>query len=482
MATSTTADLTVAESDGALTRSEPLGALDTIMWRSEVDPSLRSTMAAIEILDCAPDWGRFLAAHEWASRALPRFHKKVVESAVPFAVPRWAVDDGFDLHYHVRRGRLATPSWTSLLETAQQIVMTPFDRARPPWEVYLYEGLPGGRAAYLLKLHHAIADGLGAVALMSKVHAFRREANPDDGDGMRPERPEPHRWGLLGRQVGEDLAQLPGALRSAAGAAATSAADPVGTARRVLQYGSSLRRMLTDPLSAASPLLAKRSLSWRFGALDLRFEDLRAAAKSVDSSLNDAYVASLLGGLRRYHAALDCPVATIPMAIPVSVRRPGDADDTNRITSARIAGPVAVADPAERIQEVRQLLKQAREEPATEATSAMAPYVARLPGPMLARFGGGLTKANDLQASNIPGLREDFYLAGARVERVYPFAPLPGCALMITMFSHGDTICVGANYDAASITEPGLFMSSLAEGFGEVLDLADGAEAPVLLA
>ncbi len=62
----------------------------------------------------------------------------------------------------------------------------------------------------------------------------------------------------------------------------------------------------------------------------------------------------------------------------------------------------------------------------------MAPVVARLPGAVIARFGGGLTKSNDLQASNIPGLRHDVYLAGAKIERVYPFGPLPGCAMMIT--------------------------------------------------
>jgi diacylglycerol O-acyltransferase len=482
VATNTAADVTLAESDGELTRSEALGALDTIMWRSEVDPSLRSTMAAVEILDCTPDWDRFLAAHEWATRMLPRFRKKVVESAIPWAMPRWTVDEDFDLHYHVRRSQLPAPAtWATLLEACEQIVMTPFDRARPPWEVVLFEGLPDGRAAYLLKLHHATADGLGAVALMAQVHSKQREPNPDRPDRPAPGPPQADRWGNLGHQLGEDLAHLPGTLRSFAGAAASSASDPLGTARSMLRYGSSLRRMVADPMADGSPLLAKRSLSWRFGAMDLRFQDLRAAAKSVDSSINNAYVAALLGGLRRYHETLDCPVDRIPMAIPVSVRRPGDPEGTNRITSARIAGPVGIVDPAERIHEVGRLLGMAREEPANEATSVVAPYLARLPGPVLARFGAGLTKANDLQASNIPGIRHDVFLAGARIERTYPFGPLPGCAMMITMLSHGETICVGANYDAASVTEPELFMASLAEGFEEVLGLIDGAEAPVVL-
>ncbi len=76
---------------------------------------------------------------------------------------------------------------------------------------------------------------------------------------------------------------------------------------------------------------------------------------------------------------------------------------------------------------------------------------------MIAAVAGGITKGNDLQASNVPGIREDVYLAGARVERMYPYAPRPGCAAMITMLTHGDTCCVGANLDPAAITDRDLF-------------------------
>ncbi|MDQ6836964.1 MAG: WSD1 family O-acyltransferase [Actinomycetota bacterium] len=168
------------------------------------------------------------------------------------------------------------------------------------------------------------------------------------------------------------------------------------------------------------------------------------------------------------------------MSIPVSVRKPEDPEGTNRIASARIAGPVAIADPAERMIRIGQLLREARGEPAIEASVAMAPMVARLPGSVIARFGGGMTKSNDLQASNIPGLREDVYLAGAKIERVYPFGPLPGCAMMITMLSHGQTCCVAVNYDAAAVTDPVRFTTSLAGGFAEVMALNPGSAEPVV--
>jgi len=46
--------------------SRQMNAIETSMWRAEVDPRLRSTVCALLILDSAPDWGRLREAHEWA--------------------------------------------------------------------------------------------------------------------------------------------------------------------------------------------------------------------------------------------------------------------------------------------------------------------------------------------------------------------------------------------------------------------------------
>ena len=64
------------------------------------------------------------------------------------------------------------------------------------------------------------------------------------------------------------------------------------------------------------------------------------------------------------------------------------------------------------------------------------------------------------------------YIAGARIERMYPFGPLPGCAVMAALVSHVDTCCIGVNCDAAAITDVDLFLDCLGEGLAEVLALA----------
>jgi len=457
-----------------------LNALETLMWRVEADPRLRSPICALEILDCSPDWERFLAACDWGTRMAPRFRQKVAEPALGIGSPCWVNDVDFDLHYHVRRvGLPEGGSWPALLRAAEQIAMTPLDRARSPWESVLFEGLPDGRAAHLLKMHHSMTDGLGGVQLLSQLHSRTREANPGK---PQPPPPPPERatpTGLLLEQLGRDARAIPRFLRKAAGTA-HALGDPFHATRRVARFGSSFRRVMADPGAEGSPLLRNRSLSWRFLALDVAFADFRAAAKAADASLNDAFLAALLGAFRMYHEELGCTIDKMPIAMPISVRRRDDEEGGNRFVGARLAAPVAIADPCERMLAIRALIRGLRDEPAIDALGLLAPVLARLPGPLLNATAASLTKTNDLQASNVPGLRDDVFLAGAKIERSYGFGPLPGCAAMITLISHGETCCVAANVDPAAVTDLTLFGDCLKRGFVEVLELQPHSQSPVV--
>ncbi len=471
-----------AASDGRLHWGETreMNAIETLMWRVEVDPRLRSTITGIEILDCVPEWDRFLAAADWGTRMAPRFRQKVVEPALGIGNPCWVTDPDFDLHYHVRRLRLPDGGgWRALFAAAEQIAMTPFDRARSPWESYLIEGLPDGRAAHLLKMHHATTDGMGSVQLFSQLHSRTRAANPlkPQPPPPLPERPTP--VGILLDQLTRDLLAVPTLAQHVAGAALHVLRQPRATIAGLVRFVGSLARVTAEPAVHGSPLLRRRSLSWHFLALDVAFADLRAAAKAADASLNDAFVAALLGAFRLYHDALGCPIAEIPMAIPISVRREGDAAGGNRIAGARFVGPVGIADPRARMQAIGRLVGSIRKEPGIEGMAVLAPALARLPAALLTAVAGGMTTSNDLQASNVPGLREELYLAGALVERAYGFGPLPGCATMITLNTHRDTCCIAANVDPAAVTDPELFADCLARGFAEVLALHPTSAAPI---
>ena len=248
------------------------------MWRAEEDPRLRSTICGVEELDSAPDWNRFLAAHDWGTRLVPRFRQRVVEPLGGIGAPAWVTDPDFDLHYHVRRVRLPDGAgWAELLATAEQVAMTPFDRARALWEAVLFEGLPDGRAAYMLKLHHATSDGLGdrgpavepalAHARVQSRQAPAAAADPrapHAGAGVRPpvRARRPGAAGNAGPRCGQRrCACSPGRARASAARCASASRCAACSAR-------------TRP--DGSPLLRGRSMSWRFSAFDVEFAELRA--------------------------------------------------------------------------------------------------------------------------------------------------------------------------------------------------------------
>lgn len=465
-------------SDGRLlwSTSSEMTPFEVLMWRVEADPHMRSTVMIVETLDVAPDWDRLVAACDWASRVVPRFREHIVMPFLGAGTPYWALDPEFDLHYHMRRIRLHDGAGLAdLFVHAEQDAMTPLDPARPLWEATLVEGLPGGGAAFLLKLHHVLSDGMGLAQLLAGLHSRTREPTLGKAQPAAPSGPPDGPAAELVRQVCGDLGLVASAARGVlSGVGALRRPDRA--ARDAVAYLASARRVLSAPPGPPLPVLAGRSTAWRFRTLDIAFADLRAAAKSAGGSINDAYLAGLLGGFRRYSALRGDPLPpdrTMPLTLPVSVRRDDDEPGGNHFAPARLAAPVGITDPAERLRAVRTRMRPALDEPALEALEVVTPLIARLPGAITGRFGGGSTAGNDLQASNIPGLRDDVYLAGARIERSYPFAPLPGCAAMIAMITHGQTCCVAANLDAAAFADIDGFVDCLVEGFGEVLALVD---------
>lgn len=479
---STTEDTPASVHDGGdfeWGATDRLNALETVMWRAEVDPALSSTVLALEILDCEPDWERFRAAHEWGANLVPRFRQRIVDGPAGLGQPTWVVDPKFDLDKHVRRVRLPEgATMRDMFDRVRDIAQVPFDRTRSPWQAVLIEGLPDGKAAYALKLHHSTLDGMAGMQLLTGLHSRRREPSPNKT--MAPP-PAPGNTSLVRAvtdQAGRDARGVVGAVAGTP-MRLLRMGRPDRAARDALKYAASLRRVLGDSGAPPSPLLADRGLDWWLGGLDVEFAGLRAAAKSCGASLNDAFVAGLLGGFRRYHEAFDMPVDAIPMAIPISVRKPDDPAGGNAFAAAKLAGPVAETDPVKRMHAIGRQVRAVKDEPALNGLGQLAPALARLPGPVIAQLAGSLTKANDLQASNVPGLRHDAYVAGAKVEQMYGYAPLPGCAAMIVLLTHGDTCCVAVNLDPAAIKDPQLFGRCLVEGFQEVLDLVPGAAAPV---
>ena len=464
---------------------EELSAFDTILHRGEANPRTRSGIMTLELLETAPEWRRFVAVFEHASRRVLRFRQKVVMPTLPTASPRWVVDPDFNLNFHVRRVRVPEPgTMREVFDLAEVSVQSPLDISRPLWTVTLVEGLEDGKAAVLLHMSHAVTDGVGAVEMFGHIYDFQRDAPPRDPV------PLPIPQDLTGNDLArEGLNRLPGNILGGVLGALTGTGKvvgrvltgPVSAVGGAVSYARSSTRVMSTT-AEHSPLLRRRSLSTRSEAIEMELGDIRAAAKAAEGSINDAYLAALCGALRLYHHELGVPIDALPMGIPVNLRAEADPAGGNRFAGVMIDAPLGISDPAARIQNVRAQMVKRREEPAIDMISSVAPLLGLLPDPLLESFVGSLVSA-DVQASNVPVFVGDTYVAGVKVLRQYGLGPLPGVAMMAVLISRGGMCTVTTRYDRASVTDDELWGRCLLAGFNEVLALGGPARAtPVTFA
>jgi diacylglycerol O-acyltransferase len=453
---------------------QDLSAWEALMWRTDGDHRTRSTGVMIELLDTEPDWDRLVAAHERFTQRVPRLRERVVEPPLPLVAPAWSPDPHFDLDYHLQRVRLpGDGSMAELHALAAQFAARPLDPERPAWEALLVLGVTGGQAAYLFKPHHSLSDGIGLLQLLDLAHAHGREPGPADEAPMPKPRRQESPEGLLANRLAARVVNAPaGAVREALSAAGRFVGDPVGTTTDAVKFAMSLRRMLMPPDTPHSPALSGSGSGYRLNTFDVAFNGLKAAGKAAGGSVNDAFLAGVLGGVRRYHEKLSVTVDSMPVAIPVSLRTDADPMGANKFAGARFVAPVGEPDPKTRIAAIHRFITDARMEPALGFLDLLAPVLSRLPEIALTAIAGQMTGLSDLQASNLGAIGRPLYLAGARVTRIYPMGPRPGIPAMVAMLTYDGTCCIAVNFDPEAITDPAAFSTCLREGFDEVIALA----------
>ena len=448
---------------------------DALMWTIEKDPLLRSTITAVSLLDGPVDAERFTDKVARATRAIPRLRQRVVSNPYSLAPPRWEDDPNLDLGYHVRHINLGGDGdERRVLDLAQWVGMQGFDRARPLWEMYLVDGLAGGRSALIQKVHHAITDGVGSIQMALALFDLERE--PADA-GPLPEAPAAKVLNPFERLVaGTEHVARRRARTIRRGVANVQSGveglvrDPGGVVRRALDTASSVSRMLAPATEPLSPVMTGRSLSVRFSTIRIPLDDLRLAAKRADGKLNDAFVAGVAGGLRRYHDELGAPTDALRMTMPINVRTEDTASVAgNQFVPARFPVPMDIADPIERMAAIRQLVLGQRGEPALALTQPLAGLLNRLPTSVSTGVFGSMLKGVDFVTSNVPGAPIPLFAAGAEIVEQYPFGPLSGASANITLLSWLDHVCIGVNVDPAAVTYPERFHACLLEGFDEVV-------------
>ncbi len=454
---------------------------DAFSWYMERDPVLRSTVVAVAWLESSPDWDVLVAKLERATHLVPMFRQRVLEPPARLATPRWAMEDGFDLSWHLRRMDSPVPHTPeTVVALARIAAMTGFDRSRPLWEFTLVEHLEDGRAALVMKVHHSLTDGLGGMQLALLLFDVDRAATAPPLEAVGPTGEHLGTAELLRQSLTHDWERLAGMVghgaERAAPLAARTARHPWGSLTGFVNTARSIARTVAPVRATMSPVMTERGLDRRLEMLEVSLDALKEAAAVAGGTVNDAFMAAVTGGLRRYHEQHGAAVETLRVTLPISIRRPEDPLGGNRITLIRFAVPVSDPDPASRIRSMSHLCRAAQQERSLPLTNTIAGALNLLPRGTVS----SMLKRIDFVASDVPGFPFPVYLAGAQMERYVAFGPTIGSAVNLTLLSYNGTCCVGITIDTAAAPDTVVLADCLLGGFEEVLALG-GSHSPVRL-
>lgn len=454
---------------------------DALLWNIERDPVLRSTILGLWLLDQPPDRARLGRSVERATRLIPRLRQRVAANPFSIAPPRWEADPDFDVEFHVRQVALPGEAGErEVLDFLQPIAMQAFDRDRPLWELYVIEGLAGGRAALAIKLHHAISDGVGLVQMTGQLVETWRTPDPKRTPRSMPPLPEPRYLSrserfldALGYERRKQVGRALGVVETLREGLPEAIRDPVGAGRELAEALASVSRLLRPVSEPLSPLLRGRSTRLHLHTLAVPLDGLKAAARKAGGRVNDAFVAAAVEGLRRYHERHGVVVERLRMTMPINVRGEQKGDVAgNQFVPARFEVPVNVLDPVERMRRIGELVRREREEPALPLVDEIASLLNRFPAAVSTQVFGSMLKGVDFVTSNVPGPPFEVYASGGRIDSISGFGPLSGSAANITLFSYHGRCGIGVNTDAAAVPDPDVFRDCLDEGLDEVLAVA----------
>ncbi|HVA75209.1 MAG TPA: wax ester/triacylglycerol synthase domain-containing protein [Acidimicrobiales bacterium] len=422
-------------------------------------------MTVVVLLDRPPLFDDLRQRVRECTESFPRLRQRVAEPSLGFGLPRWVDATDFDLDAHVHLVNGGGTDTRGVLALAAQSARNAIERTAPLWQIMVVDEMEGGTAAVILKFHHSLTDGVGGMELMLSLLDWSR----DPGGHIRSEPPPvaPARGSLLGQLLG----RMSAGTRAVSGlpaAALRSAARPLDSLATTWATGESLVKLLTPGTKRLSPVFKAHSDRWLFDTYELPMAELRRAAAAAGGTVNDVFMASVAGGLYRYHSKLGHEITYLRVNLPVSFRKSGDPVGGNRFTPVRFVVPVDEPDPRERVRQLGTLCRQWRAEPALPMTEAIADVLSRLPGPATTALLGSMMYGVDFVATNVPGIDQRCYIAGAEVLRQFAFAPLAGAAVNFSLVSHAGTACIGVNMDEASVPDPDLLMACLRDGFDEV--------------
>lgn len=395
---------------------------------------------------------------------------QLVNVPLKFHHPMWMENAEVDLGYHVRSVRVPNPGGRRELDQLTgEIASTPLDRSRPLWEMYLVEGMADGTVAVVVKVHHALADGIATANLLARTMEFTGTTE-DEREPLPPDAP-PSSTQLLLAAARDHLEMIAGLPRLIA----QTVEGVWRLRRRAKQRGE--HPELAGRFSPA-PTFINHTLSpgRRFASATLALADVKQTSKRLRITINDLVLATAAGALRelllRHDGRADRPVVA---SVPASLDSSPDRVTGNEIGALNVSLPVQVDDPLERVRLTSLGTSFAKEDFDLLGPSLIASWMAYLPpavAPAAFRWISrrkAQTKLLNLTISNVRGPRERGRLGGSMLREFYSVGPLvAGSGMNITVWSYVDQLNISVLTDDLTLRDPHEAADAMIHSFHEI--------------
>jgi diacylglycerol O-acyltransferase len=397
-----------------------LTPLDQLMLRaSKLWPQDIGALALLDGANLLDPSGRFRieAAREAIGSRLqlvPRFRQAIHVPRRGLGGPLWVDTPSFDLNDHIRA--LPLPPGSSeadLLVATEQLRRRRLDPSRPLWAMWFLTGLPDNQVALFVKLHHAIADGMAA---MATIGALLDTAPDTPAPPAHPWTPTP--WPSAGELVADNLHRHLQRLASTF----SVLARPRTTMRRLRAAWPAIRELLAEKPPPKTSLDRMVGPNRNLALIRTSLDQVKQVAHAHAATVNDVLLAATAAGLGALLRSRGEPVqdTTVRIYVPVSLRRQvRGPQQGNLIAQMAVPLPLGVADPGRRLE---RIAAETTNRKARTRTSLGTLFRGRIARRLL--LAAVIRQRVNLTSASIPGPEVPLYLAGARVLEVFPILPL----------------------------------------------------------
>jgi diacylglycerol O-acyltransferase / wax synthase len=386
--------------------------------------------------------------------------RRIVHSAPPLGgPPLWIDDPAFSIERHVRSTAIAPPGdENSLLATTERLLSPLLDRSHPLWELWFLTGLADGRIGMLFKVHHAVADGLAAVALMMTFLDLAPDA-PDPPDAPWTPMPAPSHVALLGDNM-----------RSKALSLRSSLAHPLQLLRGVEHTLADSRQLYR--LKDAAPRTSLNALPTRgrrIRVVRLDLEMARAAAHKYNAKINDVALAVVSGGVRELLITRGEPVNGVELttSVPATLRSAEAAQRLGNAAGALLVRlPISEANAIHRLERIVVSTQAAKRAQRPAYINGVFGWLAAtgLAGPIIDR-----QRMVNFFVTNVPGPSSPLYVLGAKIEDVAPILGLAGnVTLMFAALSYCGHLNVVVTANATAWPDIDALVAGMAQAWQEL--------------